>query len=154
MSFATLKTTTTASTAAGGTFTVPYQGQSQGDFSSSSTAMLQVYARQFTGLAVTFGASAATVTWPATAPYPLPAGEYYVQFDLVGGDPLPGDVAQIEPVEDVADSTGGAVDGSLAAVGDTSTANQAAPINDNFADLSAKVNELMAAMRIAGLLKE
>lgn len=128
MSFVTLKTTTTVATAAGATFTVPYAGQSQADFTSGSTAILSVYGRQFTGLAVTFGASAATVTWPAGAPYPLPADEYYVQFDLVGGDPLPGNVAQVTPV---ADST--AID---------------------VAGIVADHNALLAAMRTAGLLAE
>lgn len=84
----------TTAVAANSTFTVPYNGQVQSDFTAGQTVSLEVYARKFTGLAVTFGASAATVTWPSGAPYSLPPGEYYIGFDLVGADALPDGVKQ------------------------------------------------------------
>lgn len=64
----------------GGTFGVPYPaGYTQADFDPGGKATLSLRGADFNDLAVTFGANAATVTWPASAPYDLPAGE-----DIVG----------------------------------------------------------------------
>ncbi|WP_042700705.1 hypothetical protein [Azospirillum sp. B506] len=50
------------------------------------------------------------------------------------------------------DSTGGSANNTLQAVGATNGSDQSAAINNNFADISAKVNELIAAFKTAGLL--
>lgn len=50
------------------------------------------------------------------------------------------------------DSTGGTANSTLQAVGATNASDQSAAINNNFADLSAKVNQLIAAFQTAGLL--
>jgi hypothetical protein len=111
MTTVALKATITSAVAAEGTFSVPYRGQVAADFTAGSTTKLEVYARTFDDLAVTFGESAATVTWPAGAPYSLPVGEYWLEFDLVGGNALPRDVLQ---AENQADSTAGDVAGAVA----------------------------------------
>ncbi|CAO3403507.1 hypothetical protein [Azospirillum palustre] len=55
-------------------------------------------------------------------------------------------------VASLTDSTGGSANNTLQAVGATNGSDQSAAINNNFADLSAKVNELIAAFKTAGLL--
>lgn len=85
MSIATLKATIDTAVEPEGTFTVDYTSQEETDFTASQTVDVSVYGGSI-NCAVSFGASAATVTWPADADYDLPAGEYYIDFDLVGGD--------------------------------------------------------------------
>lgn len=51
------------------------------------------------------------------------------------------------------DSTGGAVDGTLAAVGATNGSDVSAAINNNFADLASRVNALRSALVTLGLIK-
>lgn len=87
MSVATLKKNLASEVAAGGTFTVAYSGQSQGGFVSGQQVNIDVYGGQV-ACDVSFGASEATVTWPAGADYALPAGTYYIDFDTAGGNPL------------------------------------------------------------------
>lgn len=151
MSRATLKAVVTSAVAAEGTFTVPYQGQAQADFTSGQTVTVEVYTREFE-CAATFGASSATVTWPAGAPYSLPPGEYYIDFDTVGGDPLPADASQAANVADLTDSTGGTAGDELAAVTDTSATDQSAAVNSNFASLAAKQAAITDALKAAGLM--
>ncbi|WP_395452847.1 hypothetical protein ACHMW5_02330 [Azospirillum melinis] len=55
-------------------------------------------------------------------------------------------------VVSLTDSTGGSANNTLQAVGATNGSDQSAAINNNFADLSAKVNQLIAAFQTAGLL--
>lgn len=55
---------------------------------------------------------------------------------------------------DLTDSTGGVVDGTLDAAGDTTVADQSAVINNNFADVANELAELKAALRKAGFLAE
>jgi len=55
-------------------------------------------------------------------------------------------------VTDPVDSTGGAADGTLAAVGDTSAGDESAAINNNFADLAAAFAALTAKLRTAGII--
>jgi hypothetical protein len=50
-------------------------------------------------------------------------------------------------------NTGGTADGTLAAVGNTSTADQAAVINDNFTELHRLQNEMRTALVNLGLIK-
>ena len=63
---------------------------------------------------------------------------------------------QLADVSDIVDSTEGTVDGTLAKVTDLSTSNtftdaavnaKLAIINANFADIGAKVNELLQAIK-------
>lgn len=153
MTRTTLKATTTAAVAAAGTFTVPYRDEAQADFVAGQTVTVTVYLRDFT-CAVTFGASEATVTWPADAPYSLPPGEYNIEFDLVGGDRLSPDAAEAVNIAGLTDNTTGTADETLAAVGDTTSAtNQAPAINNNFADLNAKVTAVLTALKNAGLME-
>lgn len=100
MSRTTLKATIAIATAAAATFTVPYGNEAQADFTEGQSVTLSVYGRTFTIATVTFGASAATLTWPADAPYALPPGEYYIDFDLVGAD----EQDRFTPAENQADS--------------------------------------------------
>ena len=53
----------------------------------------------------------------------------------------------------LANNTGGAYDGALAAVGDTSTTDQSGPINDNFTDLHTLLDEIRTALVNSGLIK-
>ena len=57
--------------------------------------------------------------------------------------------SQQAAIADVTDSTGGTADGTLADVGATYTQ---ATLNNNFADLAEKVNEILAALRAHGLI--
>lgn len=167
MSRATLKATVASAVAAAGTFTVDYTSQAQADFTAGQTVTVRVYERDFT-CAVTFGASAATVTWPAGAPYSLPAGEYYIDFDLIGGEELPRDASQATNIVDLTDNSGGTADGTLEATGtvvtgvDGTGSNAASKadvdarlvsISNNFADLSDKYNTLLANLKAAGLME-
>lgn len=55
-------------------------------------------------------------------------------------------------VAPVADNSGGVVDGALDAVGDTSMGDESGAINNNFADLAAKIEEIRAVLVAAGIL--
>lgn len=57
--------------------------------------------------------------------------------------------SQQAAIADVTDSTGGTADSTLADVGATYTQ---ATLNNNFADLAEKVNEILAALRAHGLI--
>lgn len=110
MSRATFTKQLAADVAPEGTFTLPYfGGLAQADFTDPQTVTIEVYTREFE-CAISFGASEATVTWPAGAPYSLPAGEYYIDVDLVGGDPL----QNASQAENQADSTAVDVAGIVA----------------------------------------
>lgn len=82
------KTTLTAVVAApvlaAGTFTVAYNTAVQADFTVGQTVNVLVYG-SLVACAVTFGASVATITWPAGSTYSLPADSYIIDFDLIGG---------------------------------------------------------------------
>lgn len=81
--------------AAGGTLSFPYVPPLvQADLLVGQTVYIEVYARVFSGLVTAIGASAATVTWPAGAPYPLPIGTYAVSFQTTMPQGLPSDVQQ------------------------------------------------------------
>lgn len=126
MSTATLKATVASAVAAEGTFTVPYTSQAQADFVTGQTVTVYVYGTT-DECAVTFGASAATVTWPADAAFDLPAGEYWIDFDLVGGDELANNATQAENQAD-------------------STATDVAGVVSDF-------NGLLAKLKTAGLME-
>lgn len=80
-----IQTTIPAVVAPGGTFSVPYPAtMAQAQFDANGTASLSIYNAEHTGLAVTFGANAATITWPASASFSLPAGA-----DVFVGLPVP-----------------------------------------------------------------
>lgn len=59
---------------------------------------------------------------------------------------------QASAITDLTDSTGGTANSTLAAVGVTNTGDRSADINNNFADLAAKVNAILAALRGAGII--
>lgn len=64
----------------GGTVTVPYpELMEQTDFIEDATVPITVYSKRWEAAAV-FGASDVTLTWPADAPYDLPAGEHAVSL--------------------------------------------------------------------------
>lgn len=113
MSRQALLVSITEAVAAAGTFDVNYlEGQEEADFTAGQTVSIEVYGRTFSGLVCELGASAATITWPADAPYDLPVGEYYVELDLVGTD-TPGEATF---VADLTDSTGGTATITLGAI--------------------------------------
>lgn len=60
------------------------------------------------------------------------------------------ELVEMEPVLDVDDSTGGTADGTLAAI---SGSGADTAINNNFADLAAKLNELLAQLRLTDRLR-
>lgn len=111
---ALLTTTTTADTAPGATLDFPLPvGTDAVHFLADQTVYLEVYARRFEGLSVTFTDDVATVTWPADAPYPLPVDEYYVEVQTNAPQGLPDDVGQaahVPPVTGVADTIPIAID--------------------------------------------
>ena len=111
MSTATLKKVLSSEVAADATFTVAYTTQSQADFVDGQQVNIDVYGGQV-ACDVSFGASEATVTWPAGADYALPAGEYYIDFDTVGGDNLR--EANASQAANQADSTAADVAGIVA----------------------------------------
>ncbi len=95
MTSVAITTTTKSDTAKGAAFFLPMPlGKTAADFVAGQKVSVQVYGRLFTDLACAFSATI-SVTWPAGAPYVLPPGEYHINFDLVGGDPLPSDVSQV-----------------------------------------------------------
>jgi hypothetical protein len=53
----------------------------------------------------------------------------------------------------IVNSTGGTRDGTLAAVGDTTTVNQAAALNNNFTDLHTLLNEVRTTLINFGMMK-
>jgi hypothetical protein len=92
---AILTSTTTDETAQGATLVFPYPvGAEASDFKAGQTVYIEVYSRQFDGLAVSLAEDGAVVTWPSDAPYPLPAGTYSVEFQTSAPQGLPDDVNQ------------------------------------------------------------
>lgn len=165
MSRTTYEVNLAADVAAAGTFAVPYETESQADFVDGQTVSLNVYGALHE-CAVTFGATEATVTWPAGKSYPLPAGEYYIDFDLVGGDTLDGDAAAAANQADsteasgIIDNSGGTADNTIQAVPSDTLINNAAAANNNFADVVARLravetqhNALLAKLKSAGLME-
>lgn len=61
------------------------------------------------------------------------------------------ELVEMEPIQSLTDSSGGTVDGTLAAV---SGSGADAAINNNFAELATKVNELLSALRGVDHLRE
>ena len=70
---------------------------------------------------------------------------YYVQGTQVVG-------SQQSAIASLTNSTGGTTDGTLAAVTDTSASDQSGPVNDNFAEVNAKVDAILSALRTHGLI--
>ena len=115
-------------TAAEGTFTVPYpSGYSAADFVSGSDATVYALGGAYTCSATFGGGSTITVTWPAGKPS-LPAGTYEVSFDLVGGEEI--------------GHTGKYV---IAAIADSTAADTAGIVSD--------FNDLLQALEDAGLME-
>lgn len=63
-----------------------------------------------------------------------------------------GAVAQASAIVSLTDSTGGTANDTLAAVGATNSGDVSGVINSNFADLGAKVNAILTAMRNTGII--
>ncbi|WP_431861385.1 hypothetical protein [Azospirillum sp.] len=59
---------------------------------------------------------------------------------------------QASAIVSLTDSTGGTANDTLAAVGATNGGDVSGVINSNFADLGAKVNAILAALRGAGIV--
>jgi hypothetical protein len=59
---------------------------------------------------------------------------------------------QQSAIASMTNSTGGTADGTMAACGDTSTGDQSGVINDNFTEINAKLDAILAAMRTHGLI--
>lgn len=77
---------------------------------------------------------------------PVTAGtEVYVRLNDRGG-------TQAAVVAALTDSTGGTGNSTLAAVGVTNTGDRSADINNNFADVAAKIAEILTALKAAGLM--
>lgn len=56
-------------------------------------------------------------------------------------------------VAPLTDSTGGTANSTLAAVGVTNTGDRSSDINNNFADIAAKIAAIITALQDAGLMK-
>ena len=61
---------------------------------------------------------------------------------------------RLSQIDDLTDNSGGTTDGTVEAVPSDTLANVAAAANNNFAELSAKVNTLFGELRDAGWLDE
>lgn len=147
-----LKAVTTEDTLAGGLVAFPLvAGLTPEDLLAGQTVYIEVYGRQFTGLAVAIDAEAASVTWPADAPYPLPPGEYNCEFlttmPAEGGGLPPGltQVAAQTPVVLVAQEVDPAAD--LATL--TAAYNGMVAAHD---ELATAHNGLIAAMQASGVM--
>jgi hypothetical protein len=145
-----LKAVTTADTDVGGTIVFPYQPPlTQADLAATQTVYIEVYGRVFDGLVVTVGADSADVTWPADAPYPLPAGEYNVSFLTSEPAGLPedsGQAAAVAPVVLVAQ----AVDPATIDLPGLATAyNTAVAAHD---ELATQFNALLLSLQAANLM--
>lgn len=156
---AILTSVTTADTAPGGTLDFPLpEGTVASDFLAGQTVYIEVYSRVFDGLAVVLTDAAATVTWPADAPYPLPAGTYQVEFQTSAPQGLPDDVSQAVGVPIVPFGVAPAV--AIAADADLPTA--VAAINElvktcndlatALSDVITSHNALVANLQVAGLV--
>lgn len=60
--------------------------------------------------------------------------------------------AQGSAIASLTNSTGGSSDGTMSAVGNTSSSNEGPTINDNFTELNDKVDAILAALRTHGLI--
>lgn len=145
-----LKAVTTEDTAAGGTLVFAYVPPLvQADLAATQTVYIEVYGRVFDGLVVTVGADSADVTWPADAPYPLPAGEYTVSFLTSAPAGLPDDAGQaaaVAPVVLVAQ----AVDPATIDLPGLATAyNTAVAAHD---ELATQFNALLGSLQASGLM--
>jgi len=59
---------------------------------------------------------------------------------------------QASAIVSLTDSTGGTANDTMVAIGATNSGDVSANINNNFADLAAKVNAILAALRGAGII--
>jgi hypothetical protein len=130
-------------------FPVPI-GMTAADFLAGQTVYLEVYGRRFEGLATDFMDAVASVTWAADAPYPLPPGEYNIEFQTSAPKELPssaGQVAAQAPVVLVAPAVDPAADlPTLVAA-----YNECVAAHD---ELATAHNALIAAMKASGLMAE
>lgn len=158
---AILISVTTAETAPGDKLVFPYPvGAQASDFQAGQTVYIEVYSRVFDGLVVTLPADGAEVTWPADAPYPLPAGEYQVEFKTNAASALPDDVKQavgvpivefgVTPAVAIAEDADLAT--TVAAYNDLVKAhNDLATVTGN---LTTSFNAFVLNMQEAGLVQE
>lgn len=82
-------------------------------------------------------------------------GERWVvggELNIPAGGKITPDGGTQPTIAALTDSTGGTANDTLAAVGATDTTNQAAAINNNFADVGAKINAILTALQGAGIL--
>lgn len=68
---------------------------------------------------------------------------------IEGGDAITR--TQQSAITALTDSTGGTADGTLSACGNTSTSDQSAVINNNFAELNDKLDAILTALAGFGL---
>lgn len=54
---------------------------------------------------------------------------------------------QLRDVQELVDNTGGTTDGTLAAATDTTATDQSAVINNNFAEINAKLDALLDGLK-------
>lgn len=74
------------------------------------------------------------------------------QIKVESGGTITADGTQASAIVSLTDSTGGTANDTLAAVGVTNTGDRSSDINNNFADLAAKVNAILVALRGAGIV--
>lgn len=145
-----LTSVTTDDTAAGGTLLFPLVAPlTAADLAADQTVYIEVYGRVFDSLAVAIDDTGATVTWPADAPYPLPAGEYSVEFKTSAPGELPTDAGQaaaVAPVTKVAAE----VDPETVDLPGLATAyNGMVAAHD---ELATQFNALLSALQAANLM--
>ncbi len=71
------------------------------------------------------------------------------EINIESGGKITADGTQASAVADLTDNSSGTADGTIAAV---SGSGADATINNNFADLADKVNNILAALRGAGII--
>lgn len=73
-------------------------------------------------------------------------------LNIETGGAITANGTQASAIVNLTDGTGGTANDALVAVPSDTLANAAAAANDNFADLSAKLNLILAALRGAGII--
>lgn len=72
-------------------------------------------------------------------------------LEIATGGKITNNGTQASAIVALTDSSGGTADNTVAAVAATNSGDVSATINNNFADLAAKVNALIAAVHGAGI---
>lgn len=157
MSFAITEITLASAVADDGTVTVAYPaGTAQADYIGANAATNavvvrddnDVFAEADPGIAISYGASNATLTNRTGEAWPV-GTRLRVQFAQSGND-APA-FAPADAITSLTDNSGGTASDTLAAI--SGTYNQG-EVRNSVASLNAKLEEVLAVLRTAGLVSE